>query len=258
MPGPDLALLTSVIADAGAIALRFWRRDPQVWDKGGEHGPVSEADLAVNDHLKARLLAARPDYGWLSEETPDDTARLSAKRCFVVDPIDGTRAFIAGEDNFAISIAVVEDGTPIAGAVLLPAKNRLYTGEKGGAALCNGLPIHASDRADLTGAHILATKANMTPDHWPGGVPDLQRSFRTSLAYRLCLAAEGRYDGMITFRPTWEWDIAAGVLICACAGARVSDRHGADLQFNTANAQTAGVIATAAALHPSIMARLTP
>lgn len=256
MPGPDLPLLADAARAAGDIAMRFWRQNPQVWDKGGDHGPVTEADLAVNDMLKAILLSARPDYGWLSEETPDSPDRLSAQRVFILDPIDGTRAFVAGEDNFAVSLAVVEAGQVIAGAVMMPAKNRLYTGEIGGPALCNGLEIKAGTRGDLVGSNLLATKANMEPTHWPGGVPDLKRSFRTSLAYRLCLAAEGRYDGMITFRDTWEWDIAAGSLICECAGARVTDRTGVPLRFNSPGAMTSGVIATNPALHKAIMARL--
>ncbi|NEX46421.1 3'(2'),5'-bisphosphate nucleotidase CysQ [Pseudotabrizicola algicola] len=256
MPGSDLSLLAEAARAAGDIAMRFWRRSPQVWDKGGDHGPVTEADLAVNDMLRQRLLSARPDYGWLSEETPDSGGRLSARRIFILDPIDGTRAFVAGEDNFAVSIAVAEAGRVIAGAVMMPAKDRLYTAEVGGHALCNGATIKAGTRTDLVGSNLLATKANMEPAHWPGGVPELRRSFRTSLAYRLCLSAEGRYDGMITFRDTWEWDIAAGSLICECAGARVTDRSGTALRFNSPEAMTKGVIATNPALHRAIMARL--
>lgn len=257
MPGPDdLRLICDAARTAGDIAMRFWRRDPKVWDKGGDHGPVTEADLAVNDMLKATLLTARPGYGWLSEETPDDAARLSTTRQFIIDPIDGTRAFVAGEDNFAVSIAVAEGGRVIAGAVVLPAKNRLYSAEIGAVAQRDGQPIAASQRTELAGASILATKANMEPGHWPGGVPDLRRSFRTSLAYRLCLAAEGRHDGMLTFRDCWEWDIAAGALICEAAGACVTDRHGAALRFNSPAAKTPGVIATNPALHRAILSHL--
>lgn len=256
MPGPDLFLISQAARHAGDIAMGFWRKNPQVWDKGGDHGPVTEADLAVNDMLKATLLAARPDYGWLSEETPDDPARLRTQRQFIIDPIDGTRAFVAGEDNFAVSVAIAEAGRVIAGAVMLPAKNRLYSAEAGAAAFRDGVAIATSPRSDLTGASVLATKSNMEPGYWPGGVPDLRRSFRTSLAYRMCLAAEGRHDGMLTFRDCWEWDIAAGSLICECAGARVTDRFGADLRFNSPDAKTPGVIATNPALHKAILSRL--
>ncbi len=261
MPGPeignDLALLTAAAREAGRIAMRFWRHELKVWDKGGEHGPVSEADLAVNTMLKARLMGARPGYGWLSEESPDDAERLALDRVFIIDPIDGTRAFIAGEDNFAVSLAVAERGQVIAGVVLLPAKNRLYSARIDTAAMCDDVPIRASNRVVLDGADILATKANMQPEFWPGGVPDLKRSFRTSLAYRMCLAAEGRHDGMLTFRDAWEWDIAAGALICARAGATVTDRHGMPLRFNSAPPQTPGVIATSPALHQAILSRLS-
>lgn len=257
MPGRDLDLLTEALREAGRIAMRFFRANPQVWDKGGEHGPVSEADLAVNGFLKERLRGARPGYGWLSEETPDDRERLSHRHVFIVDPIDGTRAFIAGETNFAISVAVAEAGEVVAGAVMLPAKNRLYTGEKDGVARRDGVPISVSGCHGLQGAHVLATKTNMAPEYWPGGVPELQRSFRTSLAYRLCLVAEGRYDGMLTFRPTWEWDIAAGGLICECAGAKVTDRNGGALRFNSSGAHTDGVMAAAPGLHGALMARLS-
>ncbi|TAG15735.1 MAG: 3'(2'),5'-bisphosphate nucleotidase CysQ, partial [Rhodobacterales bacterium] len=123
----DLALLTEAAREAGRIALRYWRREPKVWDKGGDHGPVTEADLAVNDMLKLMLLSARPDYGWLSEETPDDAARLSAETVFIIDPIDGTRAFVAGEETFAHSLAVAHQGKVTAGVVFLPALDKIYT-----------------------------------------------------------------------------------------------------------------------------------
>lgn len=242
---------------AGRIALRHWKRDPKVWDKGGEHGPVSEADLAVNDMLKATLLAARPDYGWLSEETPDDPARLSCERVFIIDPIDGTRAFIAGEESFSHSLAVATAGRITAAVVYLPAKDLLYTASDTGPALLDGQPIHVSSRDMLTGADVLTTKANLVPEQWPGGVPDIRRSFRASLAYRMCLAAEGRHDGMLTLRDTWEWDIAAGSLIAERAGARVTDKTGAALRFNTAGAQAPGVLNFPEALHDQVLALLT-
>ncbi len=257
MPERDLALLTDAAREAGRIALRYWRRNPQVWDKGGDHGPVTEADLAVNDMLKARLLAARPDYGWLSEETPDDPARLARDLVFIIDPIDGTRAFVAGEETFAHSLAVAHRGQVTAGVVFLPALDVIYTASTSAPPLKDGQPIEASRRDRLEGADILTTKANLAPEKWPGGVPEIQRHFRASLAYRLCLAAEGRFDGMLTLRDAWEWDIAAGGLIAARAGATVTDRHGAALRFNSEAARAEGVLALPPALHAQTLARLT-
>lgn len=256
MPGPDLALLTDAAREAGRIAMRFWRKDPRVWDKGGEHGPVTEADLAVNDMLKNRLLTARPGYGWLSEETPDDLARLTHETVFIIDPIDGTRSFVAGEESFAHSLAVAHRGKVVAGAVFLPALDRLYSASLDQGPGLNGAPIAASRRDQLSGADILTTKPNLAPEKWPGGVPEVQRHFRASLAYRLCLAAEGQFDGMITLRPAWEWDIAAGGLIAARAGLTVTDRMGAALVFNRSEARADGVLALPSGPHGETMQRL--
>ena len=258
MPGNDLTadldLLTRAARDAGAIAMRYFKRDPQTWDKGDGAGPVTEADLAVNTMLRDRLRAARPDYGWLSEESPDTTDRLTTGRVFIIDPIDGTRAFIDGQDSFAHSLAIAEDGVVIAAAVYLPAKDRIYAAHATSDATLNGQAIRASAQAEVTGASVLTSKPNMAESHWPGGVPALHRSFRPSLAYRLCLVAEGRFDSMLAFRPTWEWDIAAGTLIAARAGAAVSDGEGTSLRFNAPDPRTAGVIVAASALHTALVA----
>lgn len=257
MPAPDLALLTDAALAAGDIALRFWRQNPQVWDKGGDHGPVTEADLAVNDMLARRLRKARPDYGWLSEETPDATARLDCERVFIIDPIDGTRAFIAGEETFAHSLAVAERGQVIAAVVFLPAMARLYSASVTEPAQCNGVLIHASTKTDLAEASVLTAKASLDPSHWPRGLPVFHRSFRASLAYRLCLVAEGRHDAMLTLRDSWEWDIAAGALIASRAGARVTDKTGHPLAFNAARPLANGVIAASSALHAEILGQLS-
>lgn len=257
MPARDLALLTEAAREAGKIALRYWRKDPQVWDKGGEHGPVTEADLAVNDMLKAKLLDARPDYGWLSEETPDNADRLAVDTVFIIDPIDGTRAFVAGEETWAHSLAVAHQGKVTAGVVYLPALDRIYTASETSGAMRDGEVIRCSGRDLLEGSNILTTKANMVPEKWPGGLPEIIRSFRASLAYRMCLAAEGRFDGMLTLRDAWEWDIAAGSLIAEKAGAVVTDQTGAALRFNSPGAQAKGVLALPAGPHAEAIRRLT-
>jgi myo-inositol-1(or 4)-monophosphatase len=257
LPARDLALLTEAALKAGVIAMRFWKRSPKSWDKGGGHGPVTEADLDVNEMLAAHLMAARPDYGWLSEETEDGAARLAAERVFIIDPIDGTRAFMAGEETFAHSLAVAERGRVTAAAVYLPALDRLYTACDHGPALCDGAAIVASTRPGSEGATLLATQSSMAPELWPGGVPEVKRSFRASLAYRLCLVAEGRFDGMVTLRDAWEWDIAAGALIAERAGAMVTDRLGAPIRFNAAHPQSAGAVVAAPGLHAALMGGLT-
>ncbi|SFP90197.1 3'(2'),5'-bisphosphate nucleotidase CysQ [Tranquillimonas alkanivorans] len=256
MPATDLPLLIDAAQAAGEIARKHWRADPQVWDKGGTAGPVTEADLAVDAHLRAALGHARPEYGWLSEESEDDPARHEAKRIFVVDPIDGTRAFVAGEETWALSLAVAEHGRVMAAVVYLPVMDKLYAAGLGQGAALNGAPLSVSAHGEADGARVLANRPNFRPENWSGPVPNFKRSFRPSLAYRLTLVAEGRYDAMFTLVPAWEWDIAAGSLIVREAGGTVTDRHGAPLRFNTADRRADGVIAAPDALHASIRTRL--
>lgn len=256
MPERDLALLTEAARSAGDIALRYWKRSPQVWDKGGDEGPVTEADLAVNDMLGETLRLARPDYGWLSEETPDSRARLDSEYVFIIDPIDGTRAFIAGDRSFSHSLAIARNGQITAAAVYLPAMDRLYTATLDGPALCNGEPIRHSGRRVPDGASMLTPRANLAVEHWIGAVPVFARAFRASVAYRLCLIADGSFDGLISFRPAWEWDIAAGALIAARAGAMVSNRHNAPLRFNTEIARSNGILAAAPDFHTALFDRI--
>ncbi|MDA8585379.1 3'(2'),5'-bisphosphate nucleotidase CysQ [Rhodobacteraceae bacterium] len=255
MPASDLAVLEETAREAGDIARSFWREDPRVWDKGGDD-PVSEADFAVDKHLKERLLTERPDYGWVSEETEDDPARLKASRVFIVDPIDGTRSFVAGDKTWAHSLAVAEEGRITAACVFLPLRDKMYLAEEGKGATLNGEPIAANQNTQIEGATVLSPKVNFKPEFWEGTPPTLERHFRPSLAYRLALVAEGRFDAMMTFHPAWEWDIAAGALIAEEAGARVMDRHGSPLTFNSPARQTAGVITAGQSLAEALQRRL--
>ena len=255
MPESDLDLLLSAALDAAEIACRHWRNDPKVWEKGVD-GPVSEADYEVDAFLRDHLRAARPDYGWLSEETPDEPAQRAASRVFIVDPIDGTRAYIAGEPTWAHSLAVVDNGRPVAAVVHLPVRKKTYAAALGHGATLNGAALHASDRTEVAGSTFLAARVSFEAQHWKGPVPEVDRAFRPSLAYRLALVGEGRFDGMLTLRPTWEWDVAAGALIATEAGATVTDRRGRPLVFNNADPRLDGVLAAGRVLHAEVTARM--
>ena len=257
MPGTDLALIRDAAVEAGRIALGHWRRSPEVWDKGGDD-PVSAADLAVDAFLKDALLGARGDYGWLSEETADDGTRLTAPRVFVVDPIDGTRSFLKGEETWGVSIAVVEDGVPVAGVVHLPARDKTYAAARGAAATLNDAPIRAADRTDPDGATVLTRPSTLKPDHWRGEAPAMTRVFRPSIAYRLGLVAEGRFDAMMTLTPAWDWDVAAGVCIATAAGAIATDAAGSALSFDRRDARQPGILVAGPGLHAALARRLTP
>ncbi|MFT5340897.1 MAG: myo-inositol-1(or 4)-monophosphatase [Paracoccaceae bacterium] len=258
MPERDLLLLIDAALEAGRIATGFSGPTAQSWDKADGAGPVTEADLAVNTMLEDRLQSARPDYGWLSEETDDSTARLTKDRVFIVDPIDGTRSFIAGAKTWAHALAVAEQGVVIAGVIFLPMLGLMYSAAVGKGAFLNGEPITPSDQAVLNDAEILATKHNLDPKHWSGEVPGFTRSHRPSLAYRMALVAQGQFDGMITLHPCWEWDIAAGDLILREAGAICTDKTGKALKFNNSHPKVNGVIAGGQAVQNQVLAALCP
>ena len=258
MPESDLALLCAAAREAGALALRHAQRKPVVTMKPDAAGPVTDADLAVNALLKKRLTAERPHYGWLSEETPDSERRLGPEYTFIIDPIDGTRAFIDGSGDWAHSLAIARAGVIVAAAVFLPVKKTLYAAAAGQGATLNGAAIRVSPARSPDRANILTAKPTLDAIHWQGGTPPaFQRKFRSSLDWRLCLVAEGAFDGMLTLRPSWEWDIAAGALIVAEAGGTVTDRLGKALRFNNPHPQTDGVIAAPGGVHAGLRAALS-
>jgi len=250
------ALLEDAARAGGEIARRYFGADPETWDKSDGAGPVTEADLEIDKMLHAELLAAQPGYGWLSEETEDDASRLGKDRVFIVDPIDGTRAFINGEKSFSHSLAVAEKGRVIAAAVYVPMLDLMFSADAQTPATLNGDPIGASSTTDLEQVTILGAKPNFFPEYWHGPVPPVKRKFRPSLAYRLCLVAQGRYDAMLTLRDCWEWDIAAGDLITRQAGASATDRLGNPLLFNNAHPQTKGCLTAGPKLHEILLDRL--
>ena len=253
----DLTLLEQAARKAGELALTYWGGSFQHWDKPEDAGPVTEADLAVNDLLQDTLMGARPTYGWLSEETQDDAARLGKDRCFIIDPIDGTRSFMAGEKTWSHSIAVVEHGQVIAGVVYLPATNIMYRAARGHGAFVGGTRMNIKCAENLENTRILANRAVMTSGHWLDGVaPNIDRHHRPSLAYRMAAVAEGKFDGMITLRPTWEWDVAAGALMVKEAGGTVCDRTGHPVGFNNPTPQSKGLIATSVTLRDQFLEKL--
>ncbi|MCL5778833.1 3'(2'),5'-bisphosphate nucleotidase CysQ [Limibaculum sp. FT325] len=256
--GEDRDLLAGAALEAGLVALGHFRRPLAVEEKPGGAGPVTVADREVDAFLRGRLTAARPDYGWLSEESADGPERLGSGRVFVIDPIDGTRAFIAGEAGWSVALAVIEDGRPVAAVVHLPARGESFAAARGAGAMCNGRVIRGSARSALVGAQTLVARPQLEAHLWPGGVPAVARAFRPSMAWRLCLVAQGRFDAMLSLRDTWEWDVAAGALIAAEAGVVVSDREGAPLAFNRPEPRLPGVIAAPPALHRAFLERRSP
>lgn len=253
----DLGLLIAAAREAGAILREHFARGAKAWEKPDAAGPVTEADMAANETLHARLTGARPGYGWLSEEGPQDPGRHTTAQTFIVDPLDGTRAFIEGDHSWSVALAVVEAGAVSAAVVYLPMRDLVYAAARGQGATRNGDRLAVRSRDELEGATVLSSRTNFEPWHWrEARAPQVNRQFRSSLAYRLGLVAEGRYDAMFRLRPAHEWDVAAGSLLVAEAGGRISDRRGATLRFNQPDPRFDGVIAAAPRLHENILSRL--
>lgn len=252
MPASDLDLLQAAATEAGQVALSYWRRNPRTWHKD-DASPVTEADLAVNDRLSAILRRARSDYGWLSEETPDDAARLDCEHVFIVDPIDGTRAFVAGDDDFALALAVAHAGQVTAAVVHLPARGQTYAAALDGPATLNGARLRL--RPPPLPPVAMAGRPSLAPANWPGGLPVMERRFRAAMQVRLCHLAEGRADAVIALNAVAEWDSGAGALIATRAGAVASDGDGNPLRFNQPDMRGPGLIVAAPTLHADLIAR---
>ena len=248
-----------IVREAGRMAFARWPGAGHTldsWDKTPGN-PVSEADIAVDKFLRRELGRLLPSAAWLSEESTDDPVRIGQDLIWLVDPIDGTRSFVEGSKTWAHSIAVVENGVVTAGVVYLPLRDKLYSAGLGQGAFLNDAPLITPEHSDLGSATILAARPAMNAKHWRNNrVPPFQRSYRPSLAYRMALVGEGRFQGMVTLRPCWEWDIAAGDLICREAGAVSSDTSGAGLRFNNPSAKVSGLIAATRDVHDEVLNRL--
>jgi myo-inositol-1(or 4)-monophosphatase len=258
LPANDLDLLVDAALVAGRIAVSYAQGGAKKWEKADGAGPVTEADLAVNDMLAATLPIARPSYGWLSEETDDSTDRLDRDKVFIIDPIDGTRSYADGADTWAHSFAVADRGQITAAVIYLPMLDLMYTAALGKGAALNGEPLRVSNQPTLTGARVLATKVTMRRKFWPNEIPEVDRQHRPSLAYRLALVAQGKFDAMFTFRPSWEWDIAAGALIVSEAGGTMTDQTGGPLVFNRPDALLNGIVAATPAVHKQTLSAMQP
>lgn len=238
----DLKLLRSAAVHAGIIALGFFRTDLKTWTKNAS-SPVSEADIAVDNFLTGALRAARPGYGWLSEETLDTADRLTQERVFVVDPIDGTRGFIRGEDSWTISLAVVEAGRPIAGVVYAPVRDEMYVAGKGLGATYNGQPMAAQSRTE--GKRLIPAPAAVHQELANAGLVYQKGPSYPSLAYRLVQVAANALDATVARRGAQDWDIAGADIILSEAGAAFEDACLGTPLYNKAETRHAALAATA-------------
>jgi len=251
----DLALLEAAAREAGALARDMSSKPYEKYSKGAL-GPVTQIDYAVDKLLAEKLQSARPDYGWLSEESEDDPARrISKPRTFIIDPIDGTAALIGRSPQWTISIGLAEGDRAFAGAIYNPMTDEMFLGATDVPATLNGRPARASLRDKLEGARIIGQANRFAPRKWPTPWPKMEIIERQSIAYRMALVAGGFGDAALLFGYKNEWDIAAGVAIVEASGGVVTDLWGEPIKLNQPDPRAPGVAATGAPLHPLIIER---
>lgn len=248
--------LAAAVTEAGGIALRMFREGCKSWIKDG-HSPVTEADIAVDELLRTRLLAFLPSAGWLSEETADNPERMQRNEIWVVDPIDGTRAFVDRNSDWTISAAFVVGGRPAAAALFAPVTNELYLATKDQGATLNGAKIAANLRSELAGAKVGAPKQRLRQFEKSGVNLDSTLKIH-SLALRMARVASGHLDAALASANSHDWDLAAADLIVHEAQGMLSTLQGDLPSYNRAVAVHPELAAAGSRLHPALLHALAP
>ena len=243
--------LAAAVRDAGALALETFRTPLRRWNKA-DGSPVTEGDMAVDGLLHDRLAAAVPDCAWLSEESHDDPERVSARRVWVVDPIDGTRAYMNGRPDWSIAAALVEDGRPVLAAVFAPVAAELFMAGAGQGATLNGTPIAVSGGSDLDGARVAGPKRQL--DQLAALVPGIVQAEKVfSLALRLARVAQGALDVAFASGSSHDWDLAAADLLVHEAGGALTMLDGRALTYNRVVPVHGALVAAGRARHAKLI-----
>jgi myo-inositol-1(or 4)-monophosphatase len=247
----DAELLFSAVQDAGAMGLELSRQNVRNWAKP-DGSTVTEADLKIDAFLKMRLHDTRPDYGWLSEESVDTAERLSRKRLWIVDPIDGTNSFVNGTDGWCIGAALVEDGHPILAALFQPVANQFYAAALGHGAFCNKVLMKPKDGAGFAGASLLGTGRALKalPGVEAAAAPNIP------LLLRLAHVARGLADIALSLGMRNDWDLAAGHLLVQEAGGVITQSNGAQMIYNQTVPKQNGLLAAGKMRHGAVLAQL--
>lgn len=247
----ELTLLLDAVREAGKAILLLQENGFTVELKANNE-LLTQADLKANAILNKHLMVNFPQTGWLSEESADNAARLAFSKVFIVDPIDGTIEYARNIPEYAISVALAENGQVILAAVFNPATDQLFYAAKGQGAWLNDNKITCCATApeSLT---FLASRSEDKRGEWDRFKENHHVKIVGSIAYKLALVAAGMADATFSLGPKNEWDIAAGVLLVLEAGGVVTTQHGKEFIFNQKNTLVDGIVATSAVINTRVM-----
>ncbi len=249
----ELTLAKKAARVAGEILRGHWRRGGYHIGSKGVDNPVTAADLEADRALKKLLHEPFPEYGWLSEETVDNDARLECRRVWIVDPLDGTKEFINGIPEFSVAIALVEDGVPVLGVTYNPIKREMYWAARGTGCHLNSRRVRVTRTRKLQGATVLASRSETARGEWQVFHGMLKVSPTGSVAYKLAMVAAGKGDATFTRSPKSEWDIASGAALIMEAGGIITDIKGREIRFNQSSVKLEGLIADNRILHRALL-----
>jgi len=248
----ELTVATEAARAAGAV-VRAWYDGSYTVREKGHDSPVTEADIQANERIFGMVRAAFPDDGWLSEETRDSSERLTKRRVWIVDPLDGTKEFIQHIPEFCVCIGLVEDGVPILGVSYNPIHEELFAAARGSGMTLNGAAARVSAADNLATARFLASRSESARGEWDSFQDELAIELTGSVAYKLALIAAGRGDATFSLTPKNEWDICAGAALISESGGCITDRFGKPLHFNQRDTRLPGIIAGNGQLHAAML-----
>jgi myo-inositol-1(or 4)-monophosphatase len=257
LPASDRAALKdkleTVMREAGELARVTASRPFKRWTKGHDNSPVSEADIAVNELLRERLAALTPGAGWLSEETEDSLAERDMPLAWIVDPIDGTRAYISGLTDWTISVALVEEGRPVVATLYAPVTEEMFLAIRGQGATLNGAVMRVPDGDTLMGAKLAGPKRYL--DRFERLTPSILPQAKVhSLALRLARVAHGDFDAAFASGGSHDWDLAAADLLVHEAGGLLTDLSGRSLRYNRPHVVHGALVAAGPVRHGTLIA----
>ncbi len=248
----DHCLMKDAVKSAGSLALKYFGNTP-FCERKQDGSLISEADIAIDRYLKDTLLSERKDYGWLSEETEEDFSRFYKEKIWVIDPIDGTRAFLENKPEWTISAALLNSEGPLCSAIYNPVTEEFFEAELGRGAKLNNQQIFVSDIDDLGKSTVIIPQKAMKFFENQKELQTSNKLWVNSIAYRLCLLSAGKADAVLCRSGSFDWDIAGAALIVHEAGGKVTTFQNQKPTFNQNSPRHNNLVISNNVLHQQLL-----